>query len=479
MLNRREFLGSTAIPACAIAAGAASALQRGATGAPQAAGASGRAPALAALGAMAGDARDAGTIARDEDFWFRVQQAFTVDRSVVNLNNGGVSPSPAIVQDAQRRHQEFCNTLPPPRALWTLLEPQREGVRERLARGWGVSAEEIALTRNASESLQICQLGFDLEPGDEVLTTTVDYPRMITTFKQRERRDGIVLRQFKVPIPCEDHDAIVRLFAENITPRTRLILMSHVVNITGQIMPVKEVVAMARTRNRDAAPRARRGRDGAGEAGGAAPTGIPVIVDGAHAFAHMDYRLSDLECDYYGVSLHKWLAAPHGTGLLYVRRERIRDLWPMMAAGDSLAGDIRKFEEIGTHPVALTRRSPALTLHETIGGARKEARLRYLRDRWAQRLLDSPLGRGRVRLHTSLKPAFSCGIATMQVDGIDSARLAEWLIGPAARHHILVTAIKHDEFEGIRVTPNVYTTLEEIDRFTDAIEQAMRDGLPS
>jgi selenocysteine lyase/cysteine desulfurase len=389
-------------------------------------------------------------VARDEDFWSEVGRAFTVDRSMVNLNNGGVSPAPAFVQDAMKRHLDFSNTAPASVALWEILEPQKEGVRQRMARHWGVDPEEIAFTRNASESLQICQFGFDLEPGDEVLTTDQDYPRMLSTFRQRARREGIVLRQISLPVPCEDEELIVRRFEEHITPRTRLILICHMVNLTGQILPVKKVVAMARR------------------------AGVPVIVDGAHALAHFAFKLSDLDCDYYGSSLHKWLFAPHGTGLLYVRRSRIEALWPLMAADEKLAADIRKFEEIGTHPAANTLAiAEALTFHQAIGDERKAARLRHLRDTWARRLKQSS---DRIRLHTSLEPRFSCGIATVQIEGIDSGELAHWL---RRRHHIVVTAIKHRQFEGIRVSPSVYTTLEELDRFSSALEHAVRNGLPA
>ena len=197
-----------------------------------------------------------------------------------------------------------------------------------MAAQWGCDPEEIAFTRNSSEGLQICQFGIDLKPGDEMLTTTQDYPRMINTFKQRERREGIVLKQFPIPVPAENDEEIVRLFRSHITPRTKLILCCHMINLTGQILPVKEIAAMARRR------------------------GIPTIVDGAHALAHFDFKLSDLEVDYYATSLHKWLFAPHGTGLLYVRKDKIRDLWPLMAPPEALLGDIRKFEEIGTHPAA-------------------------------------------------------------------------------------------------------------------------------
>ena len=387
-------------------------------------------------------------IAADESYWFEAQQAFTVDRSLINLNNGGVSPSPAVVQEAMKRHLDFSNTAPS-RAMWEILEPQREGVRRRLARHLGCDAEEIALTRNASEGLETCQLGFDLRRGDEVLTTNQDYPRMLATFEQRERREGIKLVQFSIPVPCEEPEEIVRRFKERITDRTRLILVSHIVNVTGQILPAREIVAAGRAR------------------------GVPVVVDGAHSFAHWPFTRDELDCDYFATSLHKWLFAPHGTGLLYVRRQRIGALWPMMAAPDKLTNDIRKFEEIGTHPAAnYLAIGEALTFHEGLGPERKAARLRYLRDHWARRLVAHP----RVRLHTSLDPRFSCGLATVEITGIDSGKLAAHLW---SHERIIVTPIKHAEFEGVRVTPSVYTTLDELDRFREAMEAVIEHGLPA
>ena len=387
-------------------------------------------------------------MARDEDLWHEIQQAFTVDRSIVNLNNGGVSPAPTIVQEAMKRHLDFSNEVPVYN-MWQILEPQKEGVRQRLAREFGASPEEIAITRNASEGLQICQLGMDLQRGDEVLTTTQDYGRMITTFKQRERREGIVLKQFQIPTPSEDPDEIVRLFEENITPQTKVILMCHIINLTGQILPVKGVVQMARKR------------------------GIPVIVDGAHSFAHFAFKHEDLDCDYFATSLHKWLLAPHGTGMLYVRKEKIKDLWPMMAASERMDDDIRKFEEIGTHPAANHNAiSEALTFHQGIGAERKEARLRYLRDYWAKRLLQHD----RIRLNTSLKPEFSCCIGNVDIDGLDTRAVGKYVWD---KHRIIITPIKHAEFEGARVTANVYTTMEELERFCDAMEHLANNGLPS
>ncbi len=385
-------------------------------------------------------------IAQDESFWFEIQQAYTADRSLVNLNNGGVSPAPAVVQEAMKRHLDYSNTAPV-YSMWKILEPQREPVRKRLARFFGCDSEEIALTRNASEGLQISQNGFDLKEGDEVLTTTQDYGRMINTFKQRECRDGIVMKQCIIPVPAEDDNEIVRLFEQNITPKTKLILMCHMINLTGQILPVKKVVKMARKK------------------------GVPVIVDGAHAFAHFDFTHADLDCDYYATSLHKWLCAPIGTGMLYVRRDKIADLWSLQAPSECGTDDIRKYEEIGTHPAAnYLAIGDALTFQQGIGSKNKEARLIYLRDRWVKRLLEHD----GVRLHTSLKPGKACGIGTVQIEGIDPSGLTKHMWDD---YRIIVTPIKHPEFEGIRVTPHVYTTLEEIDRFVDAVEKVIKEGL--
>ncbi|MDJ0838598.1 MAG: aminotransferase class V-fold PLP-dependent enzyme [Acidobacteriota bacterium] len=397
---------------------------------------------------LAQDRRGPLDVAADEKFWFQVQQAFTVDRSLMNLNNGGVCPSPASVQEAMKRYLDFSNHAPT-YTMWRILEPQRETVRDRLARHFGCSSEEIALTRNASEGLQICELGFDLKSGDEVLTTDQDYPRMITTFQQRERREGIVLKQFPLPVPAEDDEVVVDLFRRHITPKTKLILMCHMINLTGQILPVKKVVQMARQR------------------------GIPVIVDGAHAFGHFDFKLQDLDCDYYATSLHKWLLAPHGTGMLYVRKDKIRDLWAMMPAHEKLDDDIRKYEEIGTHPAAnYLAIGEALAFHEGIGPARKEARLRYLTHYWAKRLKVH----GKVKLNTSLLPKYSCALCNFNVEGIDMHQLGRYLMNG---HRIITTPIDHGDCRGMRITPNLYTTIAELDRFCDIVENVIKKGLPS
>jgi selenocysteine lyase/cysteine desulfurase len=386
--------------------------------------------------------------ARDEDFWREIQAAFTVNRAYVNLNNGGVCPSPRVVQEAVKRYQDLSNEAPV-YTMWELLEPQVESVRRGLARAFGCDPEEMAIVRNASEGLETCQLGLDLKPGDEVLTTNQDYPRMLTTWRQRERRDGIVLRTFSFPVPPPSLDDLYRRFEQAITPRTRIIHVCHITNLTGQIFPVKRICALGRAR------------------------GIEVIVDGAHAFGHFPFTHADLDCDYYGTSLHKWLFAPHGTGFLFVRRSKIKGLWPLMAAPVEMADDIRKFEEIGTHPAANHNAiAEALVFQEGIGLERKAARLRYLRDRWMRRLAANP----RVRIHTSFDPAMSCAIGCVGVEGVDTKALAKHLFD---RHRIIVVPILHDEFQGLRVTPCVYTTLAEVDLFAEAMEKVIAKGLPA
>ena len=392
--------------------------------------------------------RSAEEVASDEDYWREIQQAFTVNRAYINLNNGGVSPSPRVVQEAMKRSLDLSNEAPV-YTMWQLLEPQIESVRKGLARSFGCDPEEMAITRNASESLEICQLGLGLKPGDEILTTNQDYGRMITTWKQRERRDGVVLKQISFPVPPPSMGDLVDRFARAITPKTRVIHFCHITNLTGQIFPVKEICALARSR------------------------GIEAIVDGAHAYGHFPFTLADLDCDYYGTSLHKWLFAPHGTGFLFVRKSKIKSIWPLMAAPPEMDENIRKFEEIGTHPAANHNAiAEALVFQEGIGLERKAARLRYLRDRWMKRLS----GQKGVQIHTSFDPRMSCAIGNVGIEGVDTAKLGPHLWD---KRRIIVVPILHDEYKGLRVTPNVYTTLDEVDVFAEEMEKVIAKGLPA
>lgn len=385
-------------------------------------------------------------VASDEDYWAEIRNAFTVDRNVINLNNGYASPAPLVVQDAMRRYLEFSD-MGPKHTMVDILYKQIDDVRRRVAKVAGCDPEEIAITRNASESLENAQYGIDLKPGDEVLTTNQDYPRMITTFRQRERREGIVLKMISFPVPPPSMDDLYQRIERAVTPKTKLILICHITNRTGQIFPVRKICDMAHARN------------------------IPVIVDGAHAFNQFPYNLSELGCDYYGVSLHKWTCAPIGTGFLYVRKSRIASTWSLMASSDRQQNDIRKFEEIGTHPAAnFNAISAALIFNENIGIDRKAARLRYLRDRWAHRLAQNP----KVKILHSEDPAQSCGIGFLSFKGgVSAEKMADTLW---SKYNIITVRVGHEEYDGLRITPHIYSTVADVDYFAESVEKELKSA---
>ena len=401
---------------------------------------------LAAATEIAGT-RAPAAVAEDEVYWGQIRRAFDLDDTLTNLNNGWSSPAPSHALEQMIRDLRFSNELPVEH-MARLLEPRIEGVRDGLAREFGCHAEEMAITRNASESNETMTFGLDLKRGDEVIVTTQNYPRMINAWKQRERRDGIVLKQIRLDTPPKSDDDVVRAFEAAITPATRVIEVMHISFTTGYIAPVRRIVDMARKH------------------------GVQVFVDGAHAFAHFPFTRDELGCDYYGASLHKWCLAPIGAGMLYVRRERIKELWPLMAASESQDADIRKYEEIGTHPAANHNAvAVSLAFHRSIGAERKIARLRMLRDRWAKRLMAES---DRVRVLTALGPNVNGAIATFRIEGMDMGRLTAWLW---ANHKISTGGQGHPEIMGIRVTPNVYTSLDELDRFVDKTLIAIRQGI--
>jgi selenocysteine lyase/cysteine desulfurase len=381
-------------------------------------------------------------IAADEGYWREIQQAFTLDRTIINLNNGYTCPSPRVVHEALKRYLDISNQAPI-HYMWNLLEPNIESVRRNLAAEIGCDGEELAITRNASEALQICQLGIDLQPGDHVVTTNQDYGRMLDTWDQRVRRDKITVTKISFPVPTTNLSELTDRISRAITPKTKIIHICHITNLTGQLFPVRDIARMARAR------------------------GIQTIVDGAHAFAHFPFKLSDLECDYYGCSLHKWLLAPVGTGFLYMRRENIAKVWPLTPAAASKADNIRKFEEVGTHPAANHNAiAEALVFHQAIGIERKAARLRYLTDRWAKQVDTLP----RVKILSSRVPNQAWGLANVSLEGIDASKAYDFLW---TKYRIITAAIKHAEYQGLRVTPNVYTTLEEVDTFAAALKDLL------
>ena len=381
----------------------------------------------------------AADVAADENFWKTVRDAYPHDPTILNLNNGGVAPAPTSVVDAEIEAIRYSNQAPAYR-MWRDLEPKIEDVRKKLAHMWNADPECIAITRNASESLQIAQFGIDLQPGDEVLTTSQDYPRMLTTWQQRVRREKIVLKQMDFATPVKNPSDLVALYEQGITPRTRVIHVSHAVFMTGQIFPVKEICALARAK------------------------GITSIVDGAHAFAQVPFQFSELDCDFYGSSLHKWLSAPIGTGMLYVRKDRIEKHWALMAAPESMDKNIRKYEEIGTHPASVHNATlQALEFHEQLGAERKFARLRYLKNRYAERLSKHPGAQMLVGLDANQSGAFG----TIHFETMDARKLTDALLD---KHSIFVVPIVTPFLNGIRVSPNVYTSTAEIDRFCEAVE---------
>jgi len=389
------------------------------------------------------------SLASEEAYWGEIARAFDVDRTCINLNNGGCSPAPASVMDVLIRDVRFSNEIPVYN-MWTVLEPRIESCRRDLASEFGCDPEEMAITRNASESLETLIQGIDLVKGDEVVVTTQNYPRMLTTWDQRERRDGIVVKRITFPVPPSSQADLVERFRAAITPRTKVLEVTHITNLTGQIFPVRDIVRMARERN------------------------IEVFVDGAHAFAQFPFRRDDLDCDYYATSLHKWLYAPIGTGFLYVRKAKQKKIWPLMAAPPEMDENVRKYEEIGTHPAANHNAiAMAMVFHRTIGAERKAARLRFLRDRWAKRLqAASP----RVKILTPLNDTDACGIGFAHFEGLDTKKLQAYLWD---KQRIMTTPIDHPEFSGLRITPNVYTMPGEVDVFCDRMEKILKEGLPA
>jgi isopenicillin-N epimerase len=393
---------------------------------------------------------DAATTASDEAFWQSVRSSFELDPRLTNLNSG-LSPSPRQVHEALERESRSVNRAPLDRMRDWPAEGRREEARIVAADALGCDPEELAITRSATESLQIAQLGIDLQAGDEVLSTREDYWAMWNTWQQRVQREGVVYREIDLGAPYPPRQEIVARFKEAMTPRTRVILFSQLTWVTGHILPVKEICAFARSR------------------------GIQTIVDGAHGFGHIPFQVSDLGCDYYGTSGHKWLNAPLGTGLLYVRKDRIRDLWPLTPAWDRYREDIRKFEFVGSRsPAHHNAVADAVRFLGRLGVERKTARLHYLKRRWAEEL-----GRNeRVHIITDPTSGRSCGIASFYVQGMDSELLVTHL---RDRYDILVNA-PEDAYSGpqpVRVTPNVFTSAREIDAFVAAMDDVLRSGLPA
>lgn len=394
-----------------------------------------------AFQSRAGQSADA--LATDEDFWAMIQQAFTVNSNLINLNNGGVAPAPKSVQDAVERYARLSNEAPS-YYMWRILDQGREPLRKKLAALAGVSPEELALHRNASEALETAIFGLRLRQGDEVILCKQDYPNMINAWKQREKRDGIKLVWLNFEFPMENKEAIINRYIGAITPATRVIHLTHIINWMGQIMPAKEIVREAHNRN------------------------VEVVLDAAHSFGHIQYDVADIGCDYFGTSLHKWISAPIGTGLMIVKKEKIKNLYPLFAAGDPESEDIRKFENLGTRPFHIEQATgQAIQFHQMIGGERKHKRLHYLKNYWASKANAIP----GVRVATSLDPAYGCAIGLLQVEGKTPAQVDSFLF---EKYKIHTTGINWENIVGVRITPNVYTLPADLDVLVEGIEKCRK-----
>ena len=376
--------------------------------------------------------------AQNEDYWSVIQQSYTVNPNLINLNNGGVSPAPRVVQQAVERYNQLSNEGPS-YYMWRVIDLGREPLRERLAALAGAQPGEIAIDRNSTEALNTIIYGLPLKSGDEVIGTKQDYPNMIQAYRQRAERDGIVYKQLSFDFPIEDDEQIVKAYEQAITPRTRLIHVTHMINWVGQTMPVAKISDMAHAR------------------------GIEVIADGAHSFGLIDFKIPDLHCDYFGTSLHKFLSAPIGTGMMWIKSDKIEKIWPLTCNIAPHSSDIRKFETLGTRSFAIEQGiGEAINFHEGIGSRRKQARIGYLKNYWAGQVQSIP----KVKLHTSLNLNYSCAICGVSIDGMTPADLENALFN---RYKIHTVGIVWENISCVRVTPHVYTTIPDLDKLVRAI----------
>ncbi len=381
--------------------------------------------------------------AADEDYWQIIQQAYTVNSNIINLNNGGVSPSPKVVQEAVERYNSLANQAPS-YYMWRILDQGREPLRTKLALLGGCLAEEVAINRNATEALNTVIYGLNFNKGDEIIGTKQDYPNMIHAWKQRELRDGIVYKQISFDFPMEDDNAIVSGFEKAITSKTKLIHITHIVNWVGQILPVKKICAMAHKK------------------------GIEVMVDGAHSFGLLDFNIPDLDCDYFGTSLHKFLSAPIGSGMLWIKKDKIEKVWPLICAEKPNSSDIRKFENLGTRSFPIEQGiGEAIAFHNAIGSKRKEERIRYLKNYWINKVKDVP----GVQIHTSIKDQYSCAIGGVTIDGLTPSELDQKLFVTYKIHSV---GIVWENIRCVRITPHVYTRLADLDVLVNALTTIAR-----
>lgn len=374
----------------------------------------------------------------DEDFWSWVQESYTVSPNIINLNNGGVSPQPKVVQDTFEKYNRLCNEAPS-YYMWNILNEGREALRADLALFAGCLPGEIAIQRNTTEAMDTIIYGLQLKAGDEVVLTKQDYPNVINAWKLREKRDGIVLKWINLELPSEDEEYLVRSYVSQFTDKTRLVNLTHIINWIGQIIPVKRIAKAAHDR------------------------GIEVAVDGAHTFALLDFKIPDLDCDYFATSLHKWMCAPFGSGLLYVKKEKISNIYALYPDAKPLGDVITKFEALGTRSFASEMAiGSSLDFHLAIGSKRKETRLRALKDYWTNQVKALP----GIHIRTSFDPAYACVIGLVSVDGKKPGEVVKYLFD---NYKIHTTGIDWENISGVRVTPSVYTNFRDLDKLVLAL----------
>jgi selenocysteine lyase/cysteine desulfurase len=386
-------------------------------------------------------------LSTDEDYWASVRSAYTVTRNMAYLNSGGVAPQPKQVQDAHIENYLQCNKGPA-YYMWQVLDKGREPLREKLASIAGCSAEEISINRNSTEGLNTVIFGLNLKSGDEVVLNKYDYPNMMHAWEQRAKREGIKLNWIDMTFPANDESEMVSLYANAITSKTKIVHVTHLINWVGHILPARKIADVAHSK------------------------GCEVIIDGAHTFAHFDYKIPDLGADYFATSLHKWMGAPFGSGMLYIKKEKIKNVWALLSSGEPDGEDIRKFETLGTRSFASEMAiADAADFHLSIGAQRKEARLRYLKDYWCNKAKDIP----GFKLYTSSLPQCSCAIATFSLDGWNAGDVVGKLM---EKKQVFVTSIVFEKLNGIRVSPNVFTSLDELDRLVDGIQEIATKETP-
>ncbi|HAD12291.1 MAG TPA: aminotransferase [Saprospirales bacterium] len=389
-----------------------------------------QAPKIAALNDSTGD----------EDFWRQVRQAYAASPNLINLNNGGVCPAPRATMDALDYYNRMCSEAPS-YYMWRILDQDREPLRENLATLAGVSPEEIAINRNATEALNTIIFGLNLKAGDEVVLSKYDYPNMINAWKQREKRDGIKLVWVDLELPSGDEAYLTQAFTSKFTDKTKVVHITHIINWNGQVLPARSIADAAHKR------------------------GIEVLVDGAHSFAVLDYKISDLDCDYWGTSLHKFLCGPFGSGMMYIKKDKIPNIWPLLSNGEPNGADIRKFESLGTRsfPIEMAI-GYSLDLHNMIGSKRKQERLHFLKNYWMSQVKDVP----GIKFYTNVSPKWSCAIGNFGFEGKKPGEISDQLF---SKYKIHTVSIEWEKISGVRVTPNVYTTTDELDKLVKGIRE--------